>query len=224
MNEPQHPVDLTIDRREALKWMATASSVIAALNVNTFGADTGPDAVGGGAKAYGTDPDLIKGEVTWPRTMTPGQLKTTTALCDVIIPADEKSPAASTVGVPGFIDEWISAPYPTQQNDRKVVLDGLTWIDTEAQKRFKKNLADLDEAQQHAICDDVCFLPKAKPEFKQAAAFFALMRNLTAGAFYTTPEGWNDIGYIGNVPRASFPGPPPEVLKHLGLTAEDVPY
>ena len=26
-----------------------------------------------------------------------------------------------------------------------------------------------------------------------------------------------DIGYVGNVALASFDGPPPEVLKHLGL-------
>ncbi|MSU04882.1 MAG: gluconate 2-dehydrogenase subunit 3 family protein, partial [Pedosphaera sp.] len=26
-----------------------------------------------------------------------------------------------------------------------------------------------------------------------------------------------DLGYIGNVPLAKFDGPPPEVLKHMGL-------
>ena len=44
-----------------------------------------------------------------------------------------------------------------------------------------------------------------------------IFHNLTAGGFYTTPEGWKDIGYVGNVALAEFPGPPPEVLKHLGL-------
>ncbi|MBI1372629.1 MAG: gluconate 2-dehydrogenase subunit 3 family protein [Phycisphaera sp.] len=215
-----------MDRREALKWMATASSVIAAMHTNTFGADTGPDAVGSGpgtARPYGTDPDLLKGEVTWPRTMTPEQLKTTSALCDVIIPEDEKSPAASKVGVPDFIDEWISAPYDGQRHDRGVVIGGLAWLEAESAKRFGKDFASLSEEQQHAICDDICYLPKAKPEFKQGAVFFAVMRNLASSAFYTTPEGWADIGYIGNVPQAEFAGPPPEVLKHLGLTAEDLP-
>jgi hypothetical protein len=75
----------------------------------------------------------------------------------------------------------------------------------------------LGEAQIKAICDDICYAPKAKPEFKQAASFFSKMRDLTAGGFYSTPEGWKDLGYIGNVPLAEFLGPPPEVLKHLGL-------
>ncbi|HYP15660.1 MAG TPA: hypothetical protein VEQ65_00505, partial [Opitutus sp.] len=57
----------------------------------------------------------------------------------------------------------------------------------------------------------------AKPEFKQPAAFFARFRDLTAGGFYTTPQGMKDLGYIGNVPLPSFDGPPPELLKKLGL-------
>jgi hypothetical protein len=52
----------------------------------------------------------------------------------VIIPADDDSPSASAVGVPDFIDEWISSPYPAQAGDRRIVLDGLQWIDDEAQR------------------------------------------------------------------------------------------
>jgi len=44
------------------------------------------------------------------------------------------------------------------------------------------------------------------------------MRNLTASGFYTTPVGWKDIGYVGNMALNKFDGPPPEVLKYLGLS------
>jgi hypothetical protein len=57
----------------------------------------------------------------------------------------------------------------------------------------------------------------ATPQHKKAASFFAKFRTLTAGGFYSTPEGWADIGYVGNKPMAEFPGPPAEVLKHVGL-------
>ena len=50
-----------------------------------------------------------------------------------------------------------------------------------------------------------------------AARFFARYRDLTAGGFYTTPEGMKDIGYTGNVQLASYPGPSPAALKQLGL-------
>jgi hypothetical protein len=116
-----------------------------------------------------------------------------------------------------FIDEWVSAPYPRQREDRPIVLDGLAWMDSEAMQRFKRSFADLDESSQHAICDDVCYLPNALPKFAHAAQFFARYRDLTVGGFYSTPAGRLDLGYIGNVPLPKFEGPPPEVLRKLGL-------
>jgi Gluconate 2-dehydrogenase subunit 3 len=203
-----------MDRREAIKWMLAASATVSLLNFNSFGAGS-VSAVG-----YGTDPDLLKdykpGDV-WPLTFSYEQRRAVAALCDVIIPGDERSPGASSVGVPDFMDEWISAPYPEQQNDRKEILAGLAWLDGESQKRFQKMFARLSEVQQREICDDICFVRNAKPEFKTAANFFAKFRNLAAGGFYTTPQGWKDIQYTGNVALAKFDGPPPEVLKFLDL-------
>jgi hypothetical protein len=49
------------------------------------------------------------------------------------------------------------------------------------------------------------------------AAHFARYRDLTAGGFYTTPQGRKDVRYVGNVPLPRFDGPPPEVLKRVGL-------
>jgi hypothetical protein len=205
-----------MDRRTALKWMLTAAASTA-LAPHLGHAQAAAPA----AKGYGTDPDLVRhynpGEL-WPLTFTNEQRRTAAALCDVIIPADDRSPAASAVGVVDFIDEWISAPYPDQQRDRPVILAGLAWIDTESNTRFGRPFAGLSAAERHAICDDICYTPKAKPEFKEAARFFASYRNLTGGGFYSTPQGRLDVRYIGNMPLATFDGPPPEVLKQAGLT------
>ena len=209
MNEPQR-----MDRREAIKWVLAATTTVSLLDWQTFG-QSATTAVG-----YGADPDLSRyykpGEL-WPLTFTAEQRRTVSALCDVIIPEDEKSPAASAVGVPDFIDEWISAPYGEQQGDKKIILAGLVWLEAESKKRFAKEFAELTDEQKRQICDDLCSVPKAKSEFKTAAEFFAKFRNLTAGGFYTTPQGWKDIQYVGNIPLQKFDGPPPEVLKHLRL-------
>src|SRR6186713_597920 len=105
-----------MDRRTTLKWVLAAAATSPLADRVLFAAETSrqaPAAVG-----YGADPDLIKtykpGEL-WPLTLNPVQRRAATALCDVIIPADEKSPSASAVGVVDFIDEWISAPYPRQR-------------------------------------------------------------------------------------------------------------
>jgi hypothetical protein len=210
MNEPQR-----INRRDAIKWVAAATAAVSLLDLQSFGATTVV------AAPYGGDPDLAKfykpGDL-WPLTFTKEQRRAASALCDVIIPADDKSPSASSVNVPDFIDEWISAPYPDQAADGKIIVKGLAWLDGESQKRFRKAFADLAAAQQAQICDDICYAPTAKPEFATAAIFFAKFRNLTAGGFYTTPQGWKDIQYIGNVPLTQFDGPPPQVLAHIGLT------
>jgi hypothetical protein len=174
-------------------------------------------------RGYGGDPDLTKlyrpGDV-WPLTLSATERRTAKALCNVILPDDGRSPDASSVGVVDFIDEWVSAPYTRQIQDRPLVLEGLAWMDAEALLRFEKYFAELDESQQHTICDDICYEPNAKLKFARAATFFARYRDLTVGAFYSTPAGWKDIGYIGNVPLTKFEGPPAELLQRLGLGPE----
>lgn len=205
----------SIDRRTAVKWMFAAAAATA-LAPHLASSKEWTAAKNG----YGTDPDLTKayrpGEL-WPLTFTAAQRRTVAALCDTIIPADAESPAASAVGVVDFLDEWVSAPYPDQVDDRAIVLPGLAWIDAEAQRRFGREFAALGDAQRAAICDDLCHAPRAKPEHREAARFFARYRDLTAGAFYTTPEGVKDLRYIGNVALAAYDGPPPEVLRKAGL-------
>ena len=210
-----------MDRRTTLKWMFAAAATVPSLQVS-FGAEAGALArdVATGQKGYGTDPELMKewkAGGPWPLTLTESGRLTVAALCDLIIPADDQSPAASAVGVVDFIDEWISAPYPQQRGDRDIVLPGLEWIDEEAQKRFGKAFAAITDMQRSRIADDICSAAKAKPAFGNAAKFFAKFRDLTAGGFYTTPVGMKDIGYVGNVPLERFDGPPLEALKKAGL-------
>jgi hypothetical protein len=206
-----------MDRRSTLKWMLAASAAIPLLGRRGFSEDASTTVP---ARGYGTDPDLTKiyhpGDV-WPLTLTPAQRRTAGALCDVIMPADDSSPSARSVGVVDFLDEWVSAPYPAQQADRPLILEGLLWMDAVATRRFATQFADLSESHQHAICDDICYEKTARPEFAAAARFFARYRDLTAGGYYSSPEGRKDLQYIGNVPLAKFSGPPPEVLRKVGL-------
>ena len=201
----QTPLPLT--RREALKRVIGLSVALSALDLQSFGAAA--------SRGIGTDPNLLKKEIPWERVLTAEEKRIVTVLGDIIIPADENGPAASAVGVPDFIDEWVSAPYDAQQKDGKVIREGLAWIDGEAKKRFGKGFADAGAGEQTALLDDIV---KEGTEARKAAySFFTNFRDKVAGGYYSTPEGWKAIGYVGNVPMAEFPGPPPEVLKHLGL-------
>lgn len=242
MSSPELPP--RIPRRLAIRWMLTAAGSTAIAGRYAWGqaAQPGPPAsptntapviapvtppsppvedpfaldTGG----YGMDPDLQKeykpGEL-WPLTLNEAQRRTAAVLADIIIPADEHSPSASAVGIVDFIDEWISAPYRPQRKDRKAVLEGLVWLDAEAMLRFSALFADLTPEQQISICDDICYTYRASAVHAPGARFFAVFRDLCAGGFYSTPQGWKDIQYVGNVPLSAFPGPPPAVLKRLGI-------
>jgi Gluconate 2-dehydrogenase subunit 3 len=205
--------EMRIDRRTALKWVMAAG---AALRMQGTALAAGTTAAPAG---YGKDPDLLKvyeAGALWPLTFTREQRALASVLCDTIIPADDRSPAASELGVVDFIDEWISAPYKDQVADRRTVLQGFAWLDAEAKRRHAMPFAKLDAAQRKALCDDIG-AKKVETRFAQAAKFFDRYRSLTAGGFYTTPVGMKDLRYVGNVATTTFEGPPASVLKQLEL-------
>jgi hypothetical protein len=213
-SQSAHPA---ISRRQAMQWVMAVAAA-SSLPRGSFAQSSSSPALA--SKGYGVDPNLVKvyqpGSF-WPLTFNPGQRRIATVLADVIVPKDDLGPAASEVGVPAFIDEWISAPYPDQERDRPVILEGIGWLESESQKRFKKGFAELSPEQHRAICDDICFVETAQPHFHKAALFFSRFRWLTAAAYYARPEGWKAIGYVGNVILEHFDGPPPEVLAKLDM-------
>ncbi len=210
-NEPQS----RLSRREVIKWFIAAGAATQITPFLSFGQNAAPNASG-----YGTDPKatgIYKPGDFWPLTLTTTQRATVTALADIILPADNLGPAASALRVPDFIDEWVSAPYPKQKKDRETILGGLKWIDQESRNRFNKAFAALVANQQTAICDDLCIQNHKDAKLKKAASFFRSFTSLCTGAYYGTPEGWKAIGYVGNLPTATFDGPPQEVLDKLGI-------
>jgi hypothetical protein len=203
-----------MDRREAIKWMLAASAALSVLDPHLLPARAA-------RRGYGTDPNLLQvykpGDL-WPLTFNRDQHRAVSALCDVVLPADDRSPSASQLKVPDFLDEWVSAPYPKQQADREVILHGLNWLYGESVRRFGKPFPDLDAPQQQQICDDISSAQKVASGMAAGAQFFDKFRELAMGGFYSTPEGFKDIQYLGNVPLTKFDGPPPEVLAYLKLT------
>lgn len=217
-----------IDRRAALKVIAAAAAAphLFAACETPEPSPSMPSAAGSNPLAAGTrfDPDLLDPVVPWERSLTSQELETLAALCDLILPADDRSPAASEVGAHEFVDEWVSAPYEGMQKDKVLVRGGIVWLDAESERRFGdgSRFVGLTAAQQTEICDDICWAEDAAPRFKSAARFFDKVRDLTTTAFYTTREGMEDVGYVGNVPLASWGPPPPEALRHVGLDPNGV--
>jgi hypothetical protein len=195
-----------LPRRRVLQWFAAVAAAEGMALPSALAQATKP-----GATGYGQDPVMAKsyerGEV-WPLTFTKVERAAALALADIVFPKDDLGPAASEVRVADFIDEWVSAPYPRQQGDRKAIIPGLKGLDEECRKHFQKNFAEASEEQKKAACD----------EMAKGNHFFNVFTALAAGAYYSDPRCWQALGYAGNVPiGGAFPGPPKEVLDQLGL-------
>lgn len=177
------------------------------------------------ATGYGKDPNLITpAPAPWSRLLADGQLALVAVLADLIVPREGDVPSASEVGVVDVVDEWLSAPYPAQQEDRAIIEPGLRWIDAEASRRFGIAFVDLSGRQQRAILDEIAFAERGTPPaLERPKAFFSTLRALVVGAFFTSPEGVTDLGYIGNVPiHADYPGPTPEAMAHLDTLLDEL--
>jgi hypothetical protein len=179
------------------------------------------------ARGYGNDPNLNESFATWPLLLDANRLKTLATIADLILPASETAPAASAVGVPDFLNEWLSAPYEEQIQDRALILRGLARIDAESERRAKKQFLEADHETRAAILADIAGDSSTNAHLRAASEFFLRLRFLIVAAYYTTPEGWADIGYVGNVPLASYPPITVEersrlgaALAKLGLTGE----
>lgn len=206
-----------IDRRTSLKWLmgAMAMGQLAACGDGAKGV-TWQELAAIQAKGIGTDVDFSAITVPWPLTMTKAELACANALVDLVLPAEGSIPAPSQVGVPAFLNEWVSAPYPDQHADRQLIIPGLAWLDEQSARRNGVPFSKADPAKQKAILDEIAYKDRVKPGFEKPAAFFARLRTLTLGAFYSTREGWADIGYLGNTPgTGDYAGPTPEALDHI---------
>ena len=208
---------LNLERRVTLKWMLAAMAAGSAPVQGVYAAqapaapwpNASPTPVTG--PGYGTDPNLLEPVVPWPKTLSAPQLATAAAVCDTILPPEDPWPAPSSVGIHQFVDEWISAPYPQQQADRAIVLNGFAWIEAQAQARHGGTYAGLDEAKRSLILADA-----AKADGK-GREFVERMKFLTTGGYFTSEKGVEELGYIGNVPitDSDYPGPTAEAMTHL---------
>lgn len=211
-----------LSRRTTMAWMVAAASspLLASCGDPSGWRDARISPVN--HSGYGTDPNLMEPETPWPLTLSENERAIVRAAADLIIPADDRSPSAGSLGVDAFVDEWVSAPYERQQYDRTLIVSGLDWLDRESRKRFSQRFAETSAENQTAIFNDVAFRDRVKEGHDKQAEFFGRLRGLIMAGFYTRPEGITDIGYLGNSPiMGPYPGPSAEALEHLrGKLAE----
>jgi len=135
------------------------------------------------------------------------QYATLIALCDAILPKDEKSAGAVEAGAPEFID-LLTSENPEYQLK---LGGGLFWLDGLCTDRYASAFLDCTPEQKTIALDLIAYRENARqdPALSQGVAFFAFLRKLTCDGYYTSKIGIADLGYIGNTSLHEFPGCPP---------------
>ncbi|ARA92053.1 hypothetical protein AWN76_001960 [Rhodothermaceae bacterium RA] len=199
-----------MNRRETLKMMAMAP----------LGAGLSWTKSDVEALRHKTDAARASGQAFEPAFFTPHEWQTLRVLVDYIIPADDRSGSATDAGVPEFID-FTMVDRPALQTPMR---GGLAWLDLECRDRFGEPFVKCRGAQQRAVLDDIAYPDDADPRFSHGVRFFTLLRDLTAGGFFSSKMGVEDLGYKGNTFVHEWTGAPPEVLQRLGVSYDDWIY
>ncbi len=147
------------------------------------------------------------------QTFDDHQWETVKVLCDLIVPADERSVSASQAGVPEFIDDWIA--FRTEQDGnmdlRAEIFGGLMWLDHDSNRLFEKTFVNASVDQQKQLLDRVAYPGKAAKDDSPWVAFFTQFRGLTVGGFFSSKQGVADLPYLGNRAVAEWKGCDPKV-------------
>lgn len=142
------------------------------------------------------------------QTFDDHQWRTVGVLCDLIIPADERSGSATQAGVPEYLDDWIA--FRTEQDGNEdlkaTIFGGLIWLDRESNRQFQKGFADASADQQKQLLDRVAYPQKAAKEDHAWVVFFSEFRSLTVGGFFSSKMGVADLPYLGNTAVAEWKG------------------
>jgi hypothetical protein len=129
-----------------------------------------------------------------PKLFNEREYKTIGRLSELIIPADEVSGSALEAGAPEFIDLIGSH----NEDLATQLLGGLAWLDRAMESKYGSPFLSATPQQQAEMLDVIAFRKNATPENRSGIVFFDWMRRLTTDAFYTSPIGIKDVGYMGN--------------------------
>jgi gluconate 2-dehydrogenase gamma chain len=151
------------------------------------------------------------------------QWKTVSVLCDLIIPADDRSGSATDADAPACIDDWIDFYSNQDGNDRVRVsiFGGLAWLDRESQSLFGNDFTDASLDQQKQILDRIAWPAHTTREDRPWMEFFNLFRDLTVAAFFSSKMGVADLPYIGNTFNPNWTGCDPAVWATIEQRLKD---
>jgi gluconate 2-dehydrogenase gamma chain len=192
----------------------TRRSFIHAIGLAAAGAATsGVPAAAATGEAVLPKPSRLSGPVYVRKVFNEAQWRTVGVLCDLIIPADDRTGSATQAGVPEFIDDWIHFRQQQDGNDALMaqIFGGIMWLDSESHRLFDVSFTNVSLAQQRQILDRIAWPGRVTQQDHRWMLFFSEFRDLTVSGFYSSKMGVADLPYLGNRMVAKWSGCSDEV-------------
>lgn len=173
-----------VSRRDLFKILGTTIAVTPALaqHVHVAMAE---------AKSLSAGPNYV------PKAFTRHNFQTLKKLADLIIPG------ANDAGAAEFID------FLSGHNGELAAIfnGGFAWTDDYMQKMYGSDFLTAKAEQQTALLDKLAYKANYTPETAGGREFWTWTRNMVVDAYYTSPAGVKDIGYLGNTAMSAFSVP-----------------
>ena len=132
-----------------------------------------------------------------PKSFTRHNFQTLKTLADLVIPG------ASEAGAAEFID-FLSSRNP----DLAAIFNGgFGWLDVYMQKKYGADFLAAKPEQKTELLDKLAWKKNSTPETAPGEPFWTLVRNMVVDAYYTSPAGVKELGYMGNGAMSQFSVP-----------------
>jgi gluconate 2-dehydrogenase gamma chain len=138
-----------------------------------------------------------------PKGLSAHEYKTLAKLADYIVPADDVSGGAVAAGAPEWIDLLAS------QNPQLLAIytGGIAWVDHAMERRHATDFLSAAAEQQTAMLDLIAYRKNESAELGPGIKFFEWARKMVVDAYYTSPIGIKELGYMGNTALSKFEVP-----------------
>ena len=132
-----------------------------------------------------------------PKAFTQHNFDTLKKMAEIIVPG------ASEAGAAEYID------FLSSRNDELSAIfhGGVAWMDHYMTKTHGADFLRASDAQRTELFDRLASSKNVTPETAPGVQFWTWARNMVVDAYYTSPAGVQDVGYMGNKALSSFSVP-----------------
>jgi gluconate 2-dehydrogenase gamma chain len=123
-----------------------------------------------------------------PKKFNAHNFQTLRKLGELIIPGANEAGAAEYIDFLASSNEELAA----------IFNGGFAWLDHYMQKTYGSDFLKATATQQTELLDKLAYRKNVTPETAPGVPFWTWTRNMIVDAYYTSPAGVKDIGFMGN--------------------------